>query len=177
MAWQVTDPRITPPHIPDPESGDTDLWYAGKEDDDLSDDAGEDEGTPGRPNWDRMAKDAFRDSTTYVDTNYRKKWEDSLRAFNNEHPQDSKYNMDIFRKRAHTFVPKTRAVIRKNEAAAAAAFFSNLDTVSIQAKKKTLLKFGDKADLGTSSATLAKLGSGEDNETYVTTNAITSPSR
>ena len=131
-AWQVTDPRITPPHITDPDTGDTELWYAGKEDDDLSDDAGEDENT-GKPHWDRMAKDAFRDSTTYVDTNYRKKWEDSLRAFNNEHPQDSKYNMDIFRKRSHSFVPKTRAVIRKNEAAAAAAFFSNLDTVSIQA--------------------------------------------
>lgn len=132
MAWQVTDPRITPPHITDPDTGDTELWCAGKEDDDLSDDAGEDD-SKGRPNWDRMAKDAFRDSTTYVDTNYRKKWEDSLRAFNNEHAQDSKYNMDIFRKRSHTFVPKTRAVIRKNEAAAAAAFFSNLDTVSIQA--------------------------------------------
>ena len=132
MAWQVTDPRITPPHIHDPDSGDTELWYAGKEDDDLSDDAGEDD-SDGRPNWDRMAKDAFRDSTTYVDTNYRKKWEDSLRAFNNEHPQDSKYNMDVFRKRSHSYVPKTRAVIRKNEAAAAAAFFSNLDTVSIQA--------------------------------------------
>jgi hypothetical protein len=132
MAWQVTDPRITPPHISDPDTGDAELWQPGKEDEDLSDDAESDD-DDGRPKWDRMAKDAFRDSTTYVDTNYRKKWEDSLRAFNNEHPQDSKYNMDIFRKRSHTFVPKTRAVIRKNEAAAAAAFFSNLDTVSIQA--------------------------------------------
>lgn len=130
MAWQVTDPRITPPHIHDPETGDASLWAPGKEGEDRSDDAKD---TSGRPDWDTMAKDAFRDSTSYVDTNYRKKWEDSLRAFNNEHPQDSKYNMDVFRKRSHSFVPKTRAVIRKNEAAAAAAFFSNLDTVSIQA--------------------------------------------
>ncbi len=128
MAWHIRDPKITPPHIHDPDSGDVDLWQPGKEDEDPSDDAADE-----RFSWEKLAKDAFRDSTTYIDTNYRKKWEDSLRAFNNEHPQDSKYNMDVFRKRSHSFVPKTRAVIRKNEAAAAAAFFSNLDTVSIQA--------------------------------------------
>lgn len=131
MTWVVDDPRITPPHIEDPDGGDAPLWEPGKEEEEIAGDAaGSEEKTP---NWDRMAKEAYRDSTNYIDTNYRKKWEDSLRAFNNQHPQDSKYNMDIFRKRSHSFVPKTRAVIRKNEAAAAAAFFSNLDTVSIQA--------------------------------------------
>lgn len=130
MVWQVTDPKITPPHITDPEAGEVDPWEPGREDEDAPTD---EVSSPDGPHWDQLAKDAFRDSTSYVDTNYRKKWEDSLRAFNNQHPLDSKYNMDIFRKRSHTFVPKTRAVIRKNEAAAAAAFFSNLDTVSIQA--------------------------------------------
>lgn len=131
MPWEQTDPKITPPHIADPEAGDVNPWEPGREDEDLTDDAESPE--DGKPLWDKMAKDSYRDSTSYVDTNYRRKWEDSLRAFNNQHASESKYNMEMFRKRSHSFVPKTRAVIRKNEAAAAAAFFSNLDTVSIQA--------------------------------------------
>lgn len=129
MTWRVTDPKITPPHIADPQAGDVALWEPGVEEENPV----KDEDESSHPDWNKLAKESYRDSTNYVDTNYRKKWEDSLRAFNNQHPGDSKYNMDIFRKRSHTFVPKTRAVIRKNEAAAASAFFSNLDTVSIQA--------------------------------------------
>lgn len=44
------------------------------------------------------------------------------------------------------------------------------DTVHI--KPKTLLKYGSRDDIGTSYVTLAKLGSGEANETFVSTNAI-----
>ena len=84
------------------------------------------------PDWDQRAKDALEFSTTYVDQNYRKNWDDSLRAFNNMHPADSRYNTESFRKRSNLYVPKTRSIIRKNEAAAAAAFFSNMDRVSIQ---------------------------------------------
>ncbi len=47
------------------------------------------------------------------------------------------------------------------------------DTVSAWDKGKSLLKFGDRDDLGTSRTTLAALGSGILNETYVTTNIIT----
>lgn len=47
------------------------------------------------------------------------------------------------------------------------------DTVSVAQKKKTLLKFGKRTDLGsTNYSTLAIMG-GNDNETFVTTNAIT----
>lgn len=140
MTWQVDDPRITPPHIADgPKVAEAPLWAPGVEADDivtpeqaaqtLEPEDFDDEGA----NWLQMAKDAYSDSTDFLDTNYRKRWEDSLRMFRNEHPSDSKYNLENFRKRSHSFVPKTRAIIRKNEAAAAAAFFSNLDTVSIQA--------------------------------------------
>lgn len=85
----------------------------------------------GEPNWLQRAKDAFRFSTTYIDSNYRRQWDDSIRAFNNQHAADSKYNGELFRKRSNLFRPKTRAIIRKNEAAAAAAFFSNIDLIDI----------------------------------------------
>jgi len=48
------------------------------------------------------------------------------------------------------------------------------DTVSVAAKKKTLLKFGDRSDLAaTTRSTVAELGLAALNETYVTTDAIT----
>jgi hypothetical protein len=66
-----------------------------------------------------------------VDANFRKQWEDALRMFQSKHPLDSKYNSDAYKYRSKLFRPKTRSVIRKNEAAAAAAFFSNIDVVNI----------------------------------------------
>ena len=81
--------------------------------------------------WLQLAQSAYRGSTDYVNSSYRKQWEDSLRAFNNMHSSDSKYNQPAYEKRSRTYRPRTRAVIRKNEAAAAAAFFSNMDVVSV----------------------------------------------
>jgi hypothetical protein len=69
----------------------------------------------------------------YVDANYRKNWEDSIRSFNSQHNSDSKYNQSGYDKRSKVFRPKIRTIIRKNEAAAAAAFFSNMDVVSVSA--------------------------------------------
>jgi len=83
------------------------------------------------PNWLQRAQRAFHSSTTYIDANYRKPWEDSIRAFNNQHSTDSKYNSPAYDKRSKLFRPKTRTIIRKNEAAAAAAFFSSMDVTSI----------------------------------------------
>lgn len=79
----------------------------------------------------RLARDAYSASTTYVDANFRKQWEDALRMFQSKHPLDSKYNSDAYKYRSKLFRPKTRSVIRKNEAAAAAAFFSNIDVVNL----------------------------------------------
>jgi hypothetical protein len=83
--------------------------------------------------WLDRARSAYTSSTTYVDANYRKTWEDAIRAFNGQHPNDSKYNNPAYEKRSRVYRPKIRAVMRKNEAAAAAAFFSNMDVVSIEA--------------------------------------------
>lgn len=92
--------------------------------------------------WLARARSAFRASTSYMDGNWRKQWDDSIRAFNNQHPSDSKYNSAGYDKRSKLYRPKIRAVIRKNEAAAAAAFFSNMDVVSLTASDQS-----DKAQL------------------------------
>jgi len=91
----------------------------------------------GGVNWLRRADDAYESSTSFIDNNYRKQWEDSIRAFHSQHASDSKYNAPAYEKRSRLYRPKTRTIIRKNEAAAAAAFFSNMDTVSISAEDQT----------------------------------------
>lgn len=128
--------RPQPPTMANPERGEAPEWRIGKESESTPVPEAEEEGEyehEGQPDWEKRAKDAMRFSTTYLDTNYRQMWDDSLRAFNNQHPGDSKYNSENFRKRSHLFVPITRTVIRKNEAAACQAFFSNQDLLDIRA--------------------------------------------
>lgn len=81
--------------------------------------------------WLKLANDALEKATTYADNNYRKQMEDGLRMFNNQHPRDSKYNSEVYKYRSKIFRPKSRSVVRKHEATAAAAFFSNPDYMSL----------------------------------------------
>ena len=83
--------------------------------------------------WLQLAKNAYSSSTTYLDANYRKSWENSLRMFQSQHPVDSKYLKESYQHRSKIFRPKSRSVVRKNEAAAAIAFFSNVDVISTEA--------------------------------------------
>lgn len=87
---------------------------------------------PEKPDILQIAEEAFEDSTTYVDQNYRREWEDAIRSFQNRHPQDSKYHKDSYKYRSRLYRPKTRSTIRRNEAAAAAAYFSSQDVISIE---------------------------------------------
>jgi hypothetical protein len=153
---QSTSWRPQPPSVSDPEANDADLEYLADETetdgieqdtDGIDEESSSKQGRPKAPNWLKRAKDAYRFSTTYVDSNYRKKWEDSIRAFNNLHASDSKYNTEVFRKRSNTFRPKTRAIIRKNEAAAAAAYFSNQDLTSITATNESIKEERASAEL------------------------------
>jgi hypothetical protein len=95
--------------------------------------AGDDGETGEEDSWLKLSREAYYSSTSYVDSNYRKKWEDSIRAFNNMHSLDSKYLNPAYAKRSNIFKPKVRGAIRKSEAAASAAFFSNMDIVSTEA--------------------------------------------
>jgi hypothetical protein len=84
-------------------------------------------------NWLSEAQACFESSTTYVDANYRKKWEYSLRAFQNEHAPGSKYLSEDYKGRSKLFRPKTRSVIRKGEAAAFMTI-GNIDDLEIEAE-------------------------------------------
>ena len=86
--------------------------------------------------WMTLARECYLFSTTYIDTNHRKRWEDGIRAFNSQHGQDSKYTSQAYEKRSRIYRPKPRAIMRKNEAAAASAFFSNIDTIDVQAENQ-----------------------------------------
>src|SRR3990167_11289610 len=66
--------------------------------------------------WLKLAQDAFSRSTNYFDNNYKQRWEDDLRMFQSKHPRDSKYISDNYKYRSRIFRPKSRSVIRKNEA-------------------------------------------------------------
>ena len=81
-----------------------------------------------------MTREAYKESTTYLDDNVRSDWERSLANFQNRHPSGSKYYTDQYRHRSKLFRPKVRTMVRQNEAAAAAAFFSTADVVSIDAE-------------------------------------------
>jgi hypothetical protein len=86
------------------------------------------------PDFLQLTKDAYSASTSYLDSNYRKRWEENIRMFQSRHPTDSKYNSDSYKHRSKLFRPKTRSVVRKTEAAAASAYFSNLDVVNVNAQ-------------------------------------------
>ena len=88
--------------------------------------------SPARDLWLERAKQAYEVSTTYLDNNYRKNWDDNIRHFQNRHANGSKYYSDSYKYRSKNFRPKTRTVVRNNEAATAGAFFSQLEVVSLE---------------------------------------------
>jgi hypothetical protein len=131
---QVPEP---PPGVDDPESrgyreGRTSEPEGGMEGQEQDREPIEGEGREEEPDWEERARNAYRTSTDFTDTNFRKQLEDSIRAFNNQHPSDSKYTSESFRKRSNLYRPKIRTIIRKNEAALCAALFSNLDLIETE---------------------------------------------
>ncbi len=84
-------------------------------------------------NWLGITQAAHKDAEAYFNAGVRTQIEQDIRQFQGLHPADSKYVSDAYKARSRFFRPKTRSVIRKNEAVAAAAFFSNTDIVEISA--------------------------------------------
>lgn len=84
--------------------------------------------------WLQMARDAYEQSTDWFDASLRPTIEKAMAHFNNRHAPSSKYHSESYKFRSKGFRPKTRASIRRNEAAAAVAFFSTQDMVSIVAE-------------------------------------------
>lgn len=79
----------------------------------------------------RLGRECYNSSTNWLNQGRRAKWNESLRSFQNLHGYDSKYASADYRYRSRLFRPKTRSMVRKSEAKAAAAFFSNQDIVNI----------------------------------------------
>jgi hypothetical protein len=127
-----------PPGVDDPDSKayregrNSEAGEADGETHDTETDQAEEGDAEEEPDWEQRARAAYRTSTDFTDTNFRRQLEDSLRAFNNQHPSDSKYNSETFRKRSNLYRPKIRTIIRKNEAALCAALFSNLDLIETE---------------------------------------------
>lgn len=90
------------------------------------------EEAPAQSPWLTKANDAYEASTSYIDNNYRSQWEKNISMFKSRHPSGSKYHSDTYRFKSRLFRPKTRSMIRQNEAAAAAAFFTSMDAVNIE---------------------------------------------
>lgn len=82
--------------------------------------------------WLRIAREAYEDSSDWVDSNLREQWEKSISLFNSKHPPGSKYNTGAYEKRSRFFRPKTRTAVRNLQSAMAVAFFTNEDVVSVQ---------------------------------------------
>ena len=82
--------------------------------------------------WLQLARDNFQVGRTYFDMSTRKRVEDNLAHAFSRHASGSKYYDPAYDKRSKYFRPKTRAMMRKQEAACAIAFFSTMDVVNCQ---------------------------------------------
>lgn len=83
--------------------------------------------------WLQITQSAYKDGREYFDGGVRREIEKDVRQFQGLHPTDSKYLSDAYKARSKFFRPKTRATIRRNEAVAASALFSNTDVVEVGA--------------------------------------------
>jgi len=84
--------------------------------------------------WLTKARDAFNTSDDWFDASIRKDTERNLAHFASRHAPNSKYHTDSYKYRARGFRPKTRSLVRNNEAAAANALFSTSDAVHVSAE-------------------------------------------
>lgn len=80
----------------------------------------------------QMATEAFNNSINYFNASHRARVISAMARFNSEHPKESKYWSEAFRRRSQLFRPKTRSVIRKREAAAIISLFGSSDIVNVQ---------------------------------------------
>lgn len=88
----------------------------------------------GAEEWLSLARDAFDTSDTYYGASISKQVETNISMFNSRHPSGSKYNTDGYKYRSKIFRPKTRASLRRHEAAAAVSYFSTDDVILCEAE-------------------------------------------
>lgn len=81
--------------------------------------------------WMSMARDAYGTSDDWFDAALRNDMERNIAHFQSKHAPGSKYYSAQYKYRAKGFRPKTRTIVRKNEAMAATAFFATRNVVDI----------------------------------------------
>jgi hypothetical protein len=84
----------------------------------------------------KKAEDIYRNSKDYMEANITRTWERNLYHFRGEHGPGTSYARKDWR-RARTFRPKTRANVKAQEAAHAAAAFSTSDYLQVSAFDQT----------------------------------------
>lgn len=82
-----------------------------------------------------LSRQSYNNSETYFNAAHRNRVIDAMARYNSEHPKGSKYHNPAFEKRSKLFRPKTRATVRKREAAMVLAMFGSSDIVNVSATK------------------------------------------
>ena len=87
--------------------------------------------------WLLIARDAYQQAESYYDSNIRHDHERNLSHFQNRHAPGSKYYTDSYKFRHKGFRPKTRSMVRRQEAALLKAMFSTADFVKVKAARSS----------------------------------------
>lgn len=87
--------------------------------------------------WLLIARDAYIEAESYYDANIRSTHERNLAHFQNRHAPGSKYYTDGYKFRHKGFRPKTRSMVRRQEAALLKSMFSTADFVKVKAARST----------------------------------------
>jgi hypothetical protein len=83
--------------------------------------------------WLGVARDAFDNSDDFFASSLRNQIEKNIDAFNSRYSSSSKYHQPSYKYRSKIYRPKTRSMIRRHEAAAAAAYFNTKNVVTCTA--------------------------------------------
>jgi hypothetical protein len=94
-----------------------------------------DNGSKYEDNWLLIARDAYTEAESYYDANIRSTHERNLAHFQNRHAPGSKYFTDGYKYRHKGFRPKTRSMVRRQEAALLKSMFSTSDFVKVKAAR------------------------------------------
>jgi len=84
--------------------------------------------------WVMMAQRAYESSETWMQVNLRHTWSRNLAHYRSEHGPDSAFNDPANKHRAKHFWPKTRTLVRNQQASGVAAYFSSADVVVIESE-------------------------------------------
>lgn len=97
--------------------------------------------------WLSLARNAYESGKNWFDSSIRKQVERNYDLFHSQHPAGSKYHTETYAKKSKLFRPKTRAMVRRSEAATAIAFFGTQDAVHVSAINDTNADQRDAAEV------------------------------